>query len=86
MYSINPNDLTLDKLVNWLGISKDKYIVPTQEEIEILRKEYKQKLKSSSISMDIVFENAVTTWVELMSNFGIIKEGDIINPKKSSIS
>ena len=25
MYSINSNDLTLDKLVNWLGISKDKY-------------------------------------------------------------
>ena len=77
--SIDINDITLNNLINWFGGKEDKYKVPKMEKINLLKKKYKKELKSYTIPLNIIFENAATTWIEMMVKFGMIKEGQTIN-------
>ena len=47
-----------------------------------LKKKYKKAFKRCGIPINYIFENAATTWIGMMVYFGIIREGQIINPKE----
>ena len=75
---MNMNNTTLKELMIWGPVSSE-YEVPTIGTISLLKKKYKKELKSCSIPINYITENAATTWIEMMINFGMIKEGQIIN-------
>ncbi len=74
----NMNNINLKELMFWGPVSNE-YEVPTIEKINLLKKKYKKELKNYSIPANYITENAATTWIEMMINFGMIKEGQIIN-------
>ena len=76
---MNMNNTTLKSLMFWLPPVNSEYEVPTIDKINLLKKKYKKKLKSYSIPLNYITENAATTWIEMMINFGMINEGQIIN-------
>lgn len=79
--SININKITLNNLIYmFLGQNKE-YEVPMMEKISLLKNKYKKEIKSRfMIPINFIWENAATTWLEMMIKFGMVKEGQIINP------
>lgn len=79
--SININKITLNNLIYmFLGQNKE-YEVPMMEKISLLKNKYKKEIKSRFIiPINFIWENAATTWLEMMIKFGMVKEGQIINP------
>ena len=89
---IDINNTTLKTLMFWGATIDDdikrtfidrknsEYLVPTMREINLLKRKYKKGLENSyRVPYNYVNENASTTWIEMMINFGIITEGQIIN-------
>ena len=53
------------------------------KEISLLKKKYKKEIENSyHIPYNYINENASTTWIEMMINFGMIEEGQIIDLEK----
>lgn len=73
--------ITLNYLIPFLNVSI-QYQVPTMEKINLLKKKYRKAFKRCGIPIDYIYENAATTWIGMMIYFGIIREGQIINPKE----
>lgn len=82
---MNMNNTTLKELMFWLPVNSE-YEVPTIDKINLLKNKYKKELKTYSIPINYINENAATTWIEMMINFGMIKEGQIINLEQFVLS
>ena len=64
----------------------NKYEIPTMKDIELLKKKYKKELKGFSIPIWAEDENAALTWIEMMIHFGMIQEGQVVDPAKFVLS
>ena len=86
------NHVTLEKLMHMCpsflkpNREPNKYEIPSMEDISLLKKEYKKELKGISIPIWAEDENAALTWIEMMIHFGMIQEGQVVDPAKFVLS
>ena len=89
-YKLNDDmyDVTLESLMHMCPSYLDpnnrpnKYEIPTMKDIKLIRESYKKDLKGPGIPVGTDDGNAALTWVEMMIHFGMIAEGQVVDPAK----